>query len=176
MLRRVGHWRTAVSLVPDYARTVPPLFPDFLENAASYDAVVAFWHEVVRDIERSLGQEDEWGRWIPMHFADGVTPIDEPGNPIFDGYSQAEGRAFRIIQHMPVPGGPEIAAWTKTYDLEDEPTLLPDSELVLALSLSEESARTARALLHAWMQPDTTPSAMDAVIAALLSDDADGAT
>jgi hypothetical protein len=110
-----------------------------------------------------------------MNVADGVTPIDEPGNPIFDGCSQAEGRAFRVIQHLPAPEGPEIVAWTKIYDLEGEPTLLPESELVLALSLSDESARLARALLQAWMRPDTTPSAMEPVIAALLSGSGDGA-
>jgi hypothetical protein len=157
----------AETLLPDYARAMVPLFPDFLENADSYEAAVAFWDELVSDIEGSLGQEDEWGRWIPMHFADGVTPIEEPGNPVFDGYSQTLGRAFRIIQHLPASEGLEIVAWTKIYDFEGEPTLLPDSELVLVLSLSDESARTARTLLEAWMQPDTTPSAMDALIAAL---------
>src|SRR5579862_2866982 len=59
----------------DYARSVPPLFPDFLENPASYQAVVAFWDRLVSDVERSLGQADEWGRWVPRHFADG-TPMD----------------------------------------------------------------------------------------------------
>jgi hypothetical protein len=151
-----------------------PLFPDFLENAASYEAAVAFWDRLVSDIERSLGQADEWGRWIPVRYADGVTPIDEPGNPIFDGYSQALGRAFRIIQHPPVSEGVEIAAWTKTYGSEAEPTLLPDSELVLNLSLSDESARIAQTLLRTWMKPDTTPSAMEAVIDASLPADADG--
>ena len=97
-----------------------------------------------------------------------MTPIDVPGNPIFDGYSQAMGRAFQITQHFPTRQSVEIEAWTKTYDLEGEPTLLPEAELIVVLSLSDESAPIARALLQAWMQPETTVSAMDAVIDALL--------
>jgi hypothetical protein len=145
-----------------------PLFPDFLESADSYDAAVAFWDRLVSDVERSLGQQDEWGRWIPLHYADGVTPMQKDGNPIFDGYSQALGRAFRIIQQPPESDGLEIAAWIKTYDLEGETTLLPASELVLNLSLSDESAEVARALLRSWMKPEITPSAMKTVIDASL--------
>jgi hypothetical protein len=144
---------------------VPQLFPDFLDNVDSYEAVVRFWDQLVTEVERSLGQEDEWGRWIPMHYADGVTPIDTPGNPIFDGLSQRLDRGFRIIQHPPVSEEPELSAWIKTYEkFDDEPTLLPTSELVLNLSLSDESAQGAEALLRTWMQPDTTPSTMEAVI------------
>jgi hypothetical protein len=72
---------------------MPPLFADFLENPASYEAAVAFWDRLVREIEASLGQDDQWGTWIPRHFANG-TPMDEDGNPIFDGYSQGSGGPF----------------------------------------------------------------------------------
>jgi len=126
---------------------MPLLFSDFLENPDSYEAAVAFWDRLVTDIERSLGQEDEWGPWIPRHYGDGVTPMGRDGTPIFDGYSQALGRAFRITQHRPAFDSVEILAWIKIYDLEGETTLLPDSELVLNLSLSDESAEAARALL-----------------------------
>ena len=39
---------------PDYARSVPPFWPDFLENPASYQAVVSFWDRQVRDAQWSL--------------------------------------------------------------------------------------------------------------------------
>jgi hypothetical protein len=94
--------------------------------------------------------------------------MQKDGNPIFDGYSQALGRAFRIIQQPPESDGVEITAWIKTYDLEGETTLLPESELVLNLSLSDESAEVAQALLQSWMKWDITPSAMKAVIDASL--------
>jgi len=70
----------------------------------------------------------------------------------------------------------EILAWIKIYDLDGETTLLPDSELVLNLSLSDESAEAARALLRKWMQPDMTPSAMKAVIDASLPGNQDSET
>jgi len=148
------------------------LFSDFLQNPDSYDAAIAFWERLVTDVERSVGQEDEWGRWIPVHYGDG-TPMEKDGNPIFDGYSQALRRAFRIMQHEPGSDEVEIAAWTKIYDLEGERTLLPECELVVGLSLSDESARIARDLLHEWMQPQTTVAAMQALIAALIGNPAD---
>jgi hypothetical protein len=102
---------------------MPRLLSDFLENPDSYEAAVAFWDRLVTDVERALGQDDEWGPWIPKHYGDG-TPMEKDGNPIFDGYSQALGRAFRIIQHPPRFDSLEIAAYIKTYDLEGETTAL----------------------------------------------------
>ncbi len=142
---------------------MPHLFPDFLDNDASYEAVVSFWDRLVTTVERSVGQDDEWGRWIPLHYADGVTPIDTPGNSIFDGLSQRLDRAFRIIQHRPTGDEPELSAWIKTYEtFDDEPTLLPTSELVLNLSLSDESAQAAETLLRTWMTPETRTTSSSA--------------
>jgi hypothetical protein len=71
-------------------------------------------------------------------------------------------RAFRIIQWAPKAYHSELAAWVKSY--EEEFVELPRHELVINLSLSEESARLSEALLRKWMMPETTPAEMEQFI------------
>ena len=137
------------------------LFPDFLDNAEQYQASERYWEQLVGEVAESLGQPGEWHRWIPRRYADG-TPFELDGNPIFDGRSQRLNRAFRIIQHRPLGNDIELAAWVKTY--EEEFTDLPREELVINLSLSEESTQLAKALLHKWMTPATTKDEMESFI------------
>jgi hypothetical protein len=56
----------------------------------------------------------------------------------------------------------QIAAWLKSYEEEYEE--LPRDELVIGLSLSEESAQLARDLLLQWMTLTTTSEAMQSFI------------
>lgn len=133
------------------------LFESFLVTEEQYRACVRYWETLVSDIAESLGQAREWHRWIPRQYADG-TAMELDGNPIFDGRSERLNRAFTIIQHVPTGNELEIAAWLKAY--EPEYTDLPGHELVLNLSLSEESAAITRTLLRKWMSPETTPDEM----------------
>jgi len=71
-------------------------------------------------------------------------------------------RAFRIIQWAPKGYEPELAAWVKSY--EEEFVELPRHELVINLSLSDESARLSEKLLRKWMTPETTPAEMEKFI------------
>lgn len=80
----------------------------------------------------------------------------------YDAGSERLDRAFRIIQHSAVSDEVEIAAWLKSY--EEEYTDLPRNELVINLSLSQESAQMAKALTYKWMTPDTTQSDMRSLI------------
>jgi len=84
------------------------------------------------------------------------------GNPIFDGRSGTLNRDFKIIQMRPVAREVEIAAWVASYEPED--TALPRHELVINLTLTQESAEFARLLLRRWMRAETTPADMAAFI------------
>ncbi len=137
------------------------LFADFVDDPDQYEAVERYWGNLVADIARNLGQTGEWPRWIPRHFADG-TPMDEDGNPMWDGRSRRLDRAFRIIQWPPDGDGVELSAWLQSF--EEEYEAMPREELVLNMSLSEESAELARRLLYRWMTPETTYQDMLAFI------------
>jgi len=138
------------------------LYENFLDDPETYQACVRFWENLANSLMNDLGQAGKWYHWIPHAYAHGE-PIDMDGNPIFDGRSEELDRAFRIIQHRAIGDEVEIAAWLKAY--EEEYADLPQHELVLNLSLSEESARVAGDLLCKWMTPETTPDDMEAFIA-----------
>lgn len=133
------------------------LFPNFLDSTEEYESCERYWEHLVHDIAQSIGQTGEWFRWIPRTYADG-TPFELDGNPIFDGRSRKLDRAFRIIQHRAESNELEISAWLKSYEEEYED--LPRDELVINLTLSQESGRLAKALLHKWMTPKTTKDEM----------------
>jgi len=137
------------------------MFENFLEDVEQYAACERYWEQLAQEIAESLGQTGEWQRWIPRQTPNG-TPCELDGNPIYDARSERLDRAFRIIQHSAVSDEVEIAAWLKSY--EEEYIDLPRNELVINLSLSQESAQLAKALLYKWMTPDTTPSDMRSLI------------
>jgi hypothetical protein len=137
----------------------------FLERAEDYDASVQNWTTLVERIADSLGQRGEWPPWIPRTSPNGA-PLERDGNPIYDGRSAPLDRAFRIIQQAPVSEDIEMSAWLS--HCEPEYPDLPGDELVLNLSLSEESSKLAEVLLHKWMLPETTSEAMSAFIEAIL--------
>lgn len=133
------------------------LFESFLEDPEQYRGAEQYWEALVSDVAESLNQANEWHRWISREYADG-TPMEPDGNPIFDGRSDRLNRAFRIMQHQPIGDDAEIAAWVKSYE-PDYPDL-PRDELIINLSLSQESADLVRLLLQKWMRVETTPEDM----------------
>ena len=137
------------------------LFKDFLESDEAFSACVEYWERSVRDLSASLQQSAEWERWALAQYADGV-PFPEKWNPIFGGRSRRLNRAFRIIQHPP-ENDLVIGAWLYNYG-EEWDADMPDSELFVSLSLSQESAVLAQALLCKWMSPDTYAQEMEVFI------------
>lgn len=137
------------------------LYERFLEDEGEYQLVEKYWHDLVERAAASSGQAGEWLRWIPRTTPNG-TPVERDGNPIADGRSQRLNRGFRIIQHRASEDEIEISAWLKAY--EEEFTDLPRDELVINLSLSEESSRLAERLLREWMTPAVSPTEMAAFI------------
>lgn len=141
------------------------LFEDFLDNVEQYKACEIYWEDLVRKLSNSIGQEEEWERWNIRQYANG-TPFELDGNPIFAGCSKRYNRAFRVVQHRAIGNEVEVVAWLKEY--EEEYIDLPSSELVINLSLSEESVQIVGALLIKWMMPDTDPEDMESVISSIL--------
>lgn len=137
------------------------LFEDFLNDPGEYEACELFWKQLVQDVAESLGQTGEWQPWIPRYYGDGITPMEQDGNPIFDGRSQKLNRAFRIIQQPTVSDEVEIAAW---LNHEEEYIELPRDEMVINLCLSQEAAELARTLLRYWMTPTTSKEDMESFI------------
>jgi hypothetical protein len=141
------------------------LYEHFLERRDEYAACEHHWATLVESILESLGQSNEWPPWIPRHTPNG-TPIERDGNPMFDGRSARLDRAFRIIQHEPLSEDLEIVAWLSTC--EPEYPDIPGAELVLNLSLSEESSKLAETLLRTWIRPETTLESMKEFIRTVL--------
>jgi hypothetical protein len=137
------------------------MFENFLEDVEQYAACERYWEQLVQEIAESLGQTGEWKQWIPRQSPNG-TPYEKDGNPIYDARSERLDRAFRICQYSLASDEVGIAAWLKSY--EEGYHELPRNELVINLSLSQESAQLAKALLYKWMTPDTTPSDMRLLI------------
>lgn len=139
---------------------VHKLFENFLDSAEMYEACTRYWNRLIHDIEDSLGQNGEWQHWILDRYPDGER-VEMDGNPIYDGRSRKLDRAIRIVQHRSAGGDPEIVAWVEKHEEEYyELSEFPRTELVLNLSLSEESGQIARQLLRMWMTPTTTAEDM----------------
>ena len=142
------------------------LFDRFLDDPAVYEDCERYWDTLVQGLSASIHQAGEWRRWIPRYYADGKTAVERDGNPILDGRSERLSRAFQIIQNAPTGGARPLSAWVKTY--EPEFTDMPRSELVIALVLTDETARIVSRLLRRWMEPPTSVTEMESFIAEVL--------
>ena len=147
---------------------VRTLYEDFLDSPEQYKACQAYWDRLIQDVAESLGQEGEWVRWIPPAHFDRVPPDDGEANPIADARSRKLNRAFRIIQSPVSDDKVQIGGWLATYPQEN--TDLPEDELFIHLSLSEESAEIAKKLLIKWMTTETTPAEMQAFMDSLFDE------
>ena len=132
------------------------LFENFLDDPKEYRACVALWEKIVTSIKDDLGKQGNWHRWQKQTNENG-TPIEPDGNPIFDGHSEELDRAFTIIQFRPKGNEIELIAHLKEYYEEYYRDVgAPRDELILVLSLSEESLQMAEDLLRKWLNPKTT--------------------
>jgi hypothetical protein len=129
---------------------VKHLHPRFLESDSEYQAAESFWRDLFDRVAAENRQQGRWHSWHQRKFADG-TPIPRDGNPIFEARSETLQRAVRIIQSPPRTDLVEIAAWVDTFDFADAGGPGFTEELVINLSLSEESSRLARRLIEQWM-------------------------
>ena len=140
---------------------VEHLWTDFLVNPRSYEAAQATWLDVVERIASLSGDASEWQAYVPRTYG-GVKPIDLEELPIIDRWSHALGRAFQVLQHVPVDDKISFAAWVNS---EPEAwTALPRIELVMNLALSKEALAAAEQLLVKWMNPQVDVSAVQGSI------------
>jgi hypothetical protein len=142
------------------------LHADFLESEAAYRASQRFWRNVIDEVAKSMLQQNEWTPWEPKHFLDG-TPMPRDGNPILDARSERRKRAIRVIQSPPERSDVEIAAWIDAFDFSEAGGPAFTEELVLNLSLSEESASIARQLIKSWMDESVSRERMEDFIMSL---------
>jgi hypothetical protein len=137
------------------------LFKNFLDDPTVYRACERYWARLTSTIADSLGQSGQWPQWMPRTFADGKTPFPDfmKGNPIHDGRSEKLDRAFQIIQDPPRKRERGVlVAWLSICDLEYRE--VPRDELVISLTLTDQTAALARKLLRKWMTPETTAEEM----------------
>ncbi|MGH7134187.1 MAG: hypothetical protein ACREHD_00520 [Pirellulales bacterium] len=123
------------------------LFPDFLSDHHEYAKTEAYWlHEVWERIPESYRR---FGGWRPAWFTAGP-PHD--GNPIFTAVSVSLRKGVRVIQYEPLMTGVslELDFWLDTVG---GPATDPRTfqELVIACSLSMESAALAHKFISAWL-------------------------
>lgn len=138
------------------------LFPAFAKDSRVYEECVRSWENDLLAVERRLGQEGDWERWISLSHPDGSS-IGPPGNPVWDGRSMRRDRAFRIEQRPPeddAPGEQSLLAWVREYGDEYERPRFPKEELLISLVLTEETHRLALELLEAWIREETTVDEM----------------
>lgn len=146
---------------------VVTLFDNFLVDDDAYRSCEQFWLHMLRDRARASGQSGEWQSWKPTPYADG-RPFERDGNPIVVVRSPRLNRAIRIVQHAPTPGDLEIAAWVEPN--EGELAAVAGVELVINLSLSEETAELAAKMILKWMAPETSIEEMWSSIRMTLED------
>ena len=144
------------------------LYRDYLVFEDQYRGVREFWEDLVADVARRAGQENEWQPWRPKTYGDGITPIPFDLDSIWDARSEKLGRAIDITQGHPESPDVEIGAYLKKYDDPDAEYPTPMDELAIDLSLSEESAALARTLLEHWMDADVSYEQMESLIPELL--------
>jgi hypothetical protein len=121
------------------------LFPTFLTNESDYQRAEDFWTlEIwgkVSEISRTIGG------WRPNWFQP-QPPRD--GNPIFTAISDVQRKAIRVIQYEPGADSLEFDFWLDTFGgSPTDPRAI--RELVIACSLSTESAQKARELIASWV-------------------------
>lgn len=129
------------------------MFDNFLSEPDIYRQCQQYWLRSVEEVEASLGKAGTWNLALQRFYADGETPMKMDGNPIIEGISADSARAFQVIQYSPDLVGVTITAWIRPHE-RDYPEF--PEELVIALTLSDRTVRTAKDLLRLWMTPSAT--------------------
>lgn len=145
-----------------------PIFVDFLESESLFEECARYWAGLTQEVERAVGAEGRWHRWIPETYADGHLLIDRTARPIFDGRRDDISRAYRILQGPPVESIRDgISAWVESYG-SDRAIEMPREELFISVVLSPRTAKVASSLLAKWLLPSTTVEQMRRFIPTVL--------
>ncbi|MBK7874126.1 MAG: hypothetical protein IPJ74_27495 [Saprospiraceae bacterium] len=135
------------------------LYPDFLENHETFDAVQMMWQEWFDTL--ALENHFSYKPYINMYLRNGEK--DRDGNPIFSALVEELNRGVRIIQDDQVKGTDLfISGWLDDIELEEEKT--PLDELVIPLILSEETKVIAEELIYAWLVEQVDKESMQELL------------
>lgn len=136
------------------------LFVNFLQDEKVYEQARIYWENMFIGILRKYKKENEWSQWFSGTFVNGA-PM-RTGNPISSWLCKEKGRGVKIIQesssYLP------IIAYTDIFDKEHS-----DIEtLTIDCYLTEETSRTAVALIDAWIGEELTIDCMQRKIEELI--------
>lgn len=74
------------------------LFENFSNSDHDYRKAQAYWEFLVGDCADNTGQNNEWHRWWPSTYGDGVTPLEKDDKPIFDVMCDRQKRLSQFLR------------------------------------------------------------------------------
>ncbi len=117
------------------------LYENFLENKSTYRWNKFFWKQSIQNL---FNNELNFETYVTDKFANGRLFYD--GNPIVSGKYPKQKKAFRIIQENPK----EFENFYTSFINEESDTQYP--ELVIVLTLTQETKQRAMSELYEWVQ------------------------
>jgi hypothetical protein len=136
------------------------LFPDFLSSPEAYAAAESFWQAYFAKLAQTYRLH--LTPYLKNQTAGGQPLRD--GNPIYNARLSHSLRAIRIIQTEPeTPDEYYLNAWLDTLALD--PQTEPLQELVISLTLSEETLARCEHLALDWWLDGLEHGAMEEKIA-----------
>lgn len=132
------------------------LYPDALDNAASYRNAERFWLELWQKVLASSTHTHSWQQpWMTNEIPD--------GNPIFTAVCPPLRRGIRII-HEPsaLPGDSDLNSWVDTFGERNDPESI--LELVVACAPCLENRARIESMLREWIEKGEVRSAPVAAV------------
>lgn len=140
------------------------LFEGFTQSEVTHRQAETFWSSIVKAGADEAGQHNEWHRWWPTTYGDGVTPIDQEYRPLFDVKCDRINKAIAISQIEPEASEVELTAWVRELGRDGVGQFAGLRELNIQLVATEATVDVARRLIVTWMNEDTDWTAMMAYI------------
>lgn len=134
------------------------LYPTFLENKRVYNLNQAYWRRLLTDIIKDT--DLSFQSYLNPLGANGQKEYD--GNPIFDAYFPSLSKAIRIIQDVPEDDSNDLSAWIDHIELEEGKPAIP--ELVIAVTLTQDTASQAQELIRQWIVADVSVVEMKEIL------------
>jgi|GEM_PF-2386193 len=149
---------------------VEHLFEGFSSSAETYRKAEEFWESLFQECIYSSTQSNEWQRWWPTTYGDGLTSLEKGDKPIFDAKSDRQKKAITISQIEPESDEVEISAWIRELGYQNVGQYAGVSELVINVAASNEAAQVARKLITKWTIENTDPEEMNQFIKQSIAD------
>jgi hypothetical protein len=135
----------------------------FLLSRKEYLAAREFW---IRLCNEALAVDPSAGKWVPWvgsHKPGAEVLIEES---IYSLYSARQNKSLRIAQYA--PGYTQWLQYARMAKFGQGALDHPIDYLLIGCVLSEDTARTAKALITQWVLPTTNFLQMEALIAQMI--------